>query len=81
MTDKIVDLIRRFATMSSRSAEWDFLMAGTGTFSQRRPDRAERGAHHKSGANRVCAGGKANVRMIARRRSRWLPLAFARRQE
>lgn len=30
MTDKIVELIRRFAPMSSRSAEWDFLMAGTG---------------------------------------------------
>ena len=30
MTDKIVDLIRRFAPTSSRSAEWDFLMAGTG---------------------------------------------------
>ncbi|MBX9759184.1 MAG: hypothetical protein K2Y29_10450, partial [Beijerinckiaceae bacterium] len=30
MTDKIVELIRRFLPMSSRSAEWDFLMAGTG---------------------------------------------------
>lgn len=30
MTDKIVELIRRFAPMSARSAEWDFLMAGTG---------------------------------------------------
>ncbi|MEO6218710.1 MAG: hypothetical protein ABIO86_21980 [Sphingomonas sp.] len=31
MTDKIAELIRRFAPMSSRSAEWDFLMAGTGS--------------------------------------------------
>lgn len=30
MTDKIVELIRRFTPMSSRSAEWDFLMPGTG---------------------------------------------------
>ncbi|MEO6946708.1 MAG: hypothetical protein ABI150_09095 [Nitrobacter sp.] len=30
MTDQIVELIRRFAPMSSRSAEWDFIMTGTG---------------------------------------------------
>ena len=30
MADKIVELIRRFTPMSSRSAEWDFQMAGTG---------------------------------------------------
>src|SRR4051812_9096043 len=30
MADKIVELIRRFTPMSSRSAEWDFLMTGTG---------------------------------------------------
>ena len=30
MTDKSVELIRRFTPMSSRSAEWDFLMAGNG---------------------------------------------------
>lgn len=30
MTDKIVELIRRFTPMSSRSAEWDFLMPGIG---------------------------------------------------
>ena len=30
MTEKIVELIRRFTPMSSRSKEWDFLTAGTG---------------------------------------------------
>ena len=30
MNDKIVELIRRFTPMSARSAEWDFLMPGTG---------------------------------------------------
>ena len=30
MTEKIVELIRRFAPMSSRSREWDFLMPGPG---------------------------------------------------
>jgi hypothetical protein len=30
MTEKIVELIRRFAPMSSRSKEWDFLMPGPG---------------------------------------------------
>jgi hypothetical protein len=30
MADKIVELIRRFTPMSSRSAEWDFLMPGSG---------------------------------------------------
>jgi hypothetical protein len=30
MTEKIVELIRRFAPMSSRSRDWDFLMAGPG---------------------------------------------------
>lgn len=30
MTDKIVELIRRFTPMSPRSAEWDFLMPGSG---------------------------------------------------
>lgn len=30
MTDKIVELIRRFAPMSSRAREWDLLLAGTG---------------------------------------------------
>jgi hypothetical protein len=31
MTEKIVELIRRFAPMSSRSREWDFLMPGHGS--------------------------------------------------
>lgn len=31
MTEKIVELIRRFAPMSSRSREWDFLMPGSGS--------------------------------------------------
>ncbi len=30
MIDGIVELIRRFTPMSSRSAEWDFLMPGSG---------------------------------------------------
>jgi hypothetical protein len=30
MTEKIVELIRRFSPMSSRSKEWDFLMPGPG---------------------------------------------------
>ena len=30
MTEKIVELIRRFAPISSRSPEWDFLMPGLG---------------------------------------------------
>ncbi|MEG3147817.1 hypothetical protein U1839_24465 [Sphingomonas sp. RT2P30] len=30
MTDKVVELIRRFVPMSSRAAEWDFLTAATG---------------------------------------------------
>lgn len=30
MTEKIVELIRRFAPISSRSREWDFLMPGSG---------------------------------------------------
>ena len=30
MTEKIVELIRQFAPMSSRSREWDFLMPGSG---------------------------------------------------
>jgi hypothetical protein len=30
MTDKIVELIRRFVPLSSRSAEWDFLATGAG---------------------------------------------------
>ena len=30
MTERIVELIRRFAPMSSRSREWDFLMPGPG---------------------------------------------------
>ncbi|CAB3773636.1 hypothetical protein [Paraburkholderia humisilvae] len=30
MTEKIVELIRRFSAMSSRSKEWDFLMPGPG---------------------------------------------------
>ena len=30
MTENIVELIRRFAPMSSRSREWDFLMSGPG---------------------------------------------------
>jgi hypothetical protein len=30
MTEKIVELIRRFSPMSSRSKEWDFLMSGPG---------------------------------------------------
>lgn len=30
MTDKIVELIRRFSPMSTRSKEWDFLMPGPG---------------------------------------------------
>ena len=34
MTEKIVELIRRFAPMLSRSREWDFLMPG--------PDRPQR---------------------------------------
>lgn len=31
MTEKIVELIRRFAPISSRSREWDFLMSGSGS--------------------------------------------------
>ena len=31
MTDKLVDLIRRFAPISSRSREWDFLMPESGS--------------------------------------------------
>ncbi|WP_337180799.1 hypothetical protein [Sphingopyxis granuli] len=30
MTDRIVELIRRFSPMSARSREWDFLVAGSG---------------------------------------------------
>lgn len=30
MTEKIVELIRRFEPMSFRSREWDFLMRGPG---------------------------------------------------
>lgn len=30
MTEKIVELIRRFTPMSSRYREWDYFMAGTG---------------------------------------------------
>ena len=30
MIEKVVELIRRFKPMSSRSWEWDFLMAGSG---------------------------------------------------
>ena len=30
MTERIVEFIRRFAPMSSRSREWDFLMRGPG---------------------------------------------------
>lgn len=30
MTDKIVELIRRFVPMSARSRDWDFLMTGSG---------------------------------------------------
>jgi hypothetical protein len=30
MMEKVVELIRRFEPMSSRSGEWDFLMAGSG---------------------------------------------------
>ena len=31
MTEKIVQLIRRFAPISSRSREWDFLTSGSGS--------------------------------------------------
>ena len=31
MTEKIVELIRRFAPISSRSREWDFLISGSGS--------------------------------------------------
>lgn len=30
MTEKVVELIRRFAPLSSRSREWDFFMLGPG---------------------------------------------------